>query len=176
MHATNSFHICPTTSYFSSAIVWNKNEIKTYFNVVLLLPNICCQTWKLLYCKGPTFPFWEHRFQTFCEERDGHKLVNLRLDHLNRTIKNIFMAFSWNFFELIINKQRLVWPPEKLRFDWIWIAIETKQHTFWILWSVCIFNSTNLEEISEEIWMHIFNPWNSYERLKTCSHFGNVGL
>ena len=71
-----TFHICPTMSYFSSAAVWNKNEIKIYLNIVLLLLNVCCQTWIFQYWKGPTFPFWEHRFQTLCEERDGHKIVN----------------------------------------------------------------------------------------------------
>ena len=45
------------------------------------------------------------------------------------------------------------------------------QTTFWISWSGCIFNSTNLEEISEENWVHIFHPRKSYENLK---HVGNV--
>jgi len=66
-------------------------------------------------------------------------------------------------------------PPEKLR---VWLNMNRHRNktTFWISWSGCIFNSTNQDEIYEEIWMHIFNPWNSYEHLKTCSHFGNVGL
>jgi len=51
--------------------------------------------------------------------------------------------------------------------------------TIWISWSGCIFNTTNLEEISEENWVHIFHPRKSYEHLKTCwerFQVGNVDL
>jgi len=49
--------------------------------------------------------------------------------------------------------------------------METKQH-----FGFHVFNSTNPEEICEENWMPIFNPWNSYKHFETCSHCGNVGL
>ena len=114
-------------------------------------------------------------FKLFVRKEMDTKLTIKSLNQLNRTVK----IFQWHvclkFFQACNKQTKISLATRKTTF-WLNMDRHRNKTTIWISSSGCIFNSTNLEEISEENWMHIFHPRKSYEHLKTCSHVGNVDL
>ena len=163
-----TLHICPTTSYFSRAAVWNKNEIlknSIFLIIERLLPNM-----DISVLKRTNAPILRTSFSNSLWGKRWTQNCKLTLRSVKYNYKNIVLAYFLKISSAYNKQTKISLATRKTTF-WLNMNHHGYKTTFWISWSRCIFNNTNLEEISEENWMHILNQWNSYEHLKTCSHF-----